>query len=70
MKLLTLVLLPLLPLVLNAQESGKGTLRSGLIPFEATMPALVELELIEPELWMRRKPESAALFADAVLTVL
>jgi glutathione synthase/RimK-type ligase-like ATP-grasp enzyme len=32
--------------------------------------ALVELELIEPELWMRKHPQSAGLFADAILTLL
>lgn len=30
--------------------------------------ALVELELIEPELWMRKHPASAKLFADAVVS--
>jgi glutathione synthase/RimK-type ligase-like ATP-grasp enzyme len=29
--------------------------------------ALVELELIEPELWMRKCPQSAQLFADAIV---
>lgn len=33
-------------------------------------PALMELELIEPELWFRRKPSSAEQFADAVLSQL
>ncbi len=32
--------------------------------------ALVELELIEPELWMRKYPQSAGLFADALLALL
>ncbi len=32
--------------------------------------ALVELELIEPELWMRKHPTSAQLFADAVVKMM
>lgn len=32
-------------------------------------PVLVELELLEPELWMRKKTASAEVFADAVLQV-
>jgi glutathione synthase/RimK-type ligase-like ATP-grasp enzyme len=32
--------------------------------------ALVELELIEPELWMRKYPQSAELFADALAKVM
>lgn len=32
--------------------------------------ALVELELIEPELWMRKQPQSAELFADSVVDAL
>ncbi len=33
-------------------------------------PVLVELEMIEPELWMRKQPQSARLFADAVAEML
>lgn len=32
--------------------------------------ALVELELIEPELWMRKQPNSAGLFAEAMVCLL
>lgn len=32
--------------------------------------ALVELEIIEPELWMRKYPQSAGLFADAVVAAM
>lgn len=32
--------------------------------------ALVELELIEPELWMRKQPQSAGLFADVIVSSL
>ncbi len=32
--------------------------------------ALVELELIEPELWMRKHPQSASLFADALVSAI
>ena len=33
-------------------------------------PAVSELELIEPELWMRNCPESAELFAEGLVNAL
>ena len=31
-------------------------------------PAVIEIEIIEPELWFRHRPEAAEAFADALVS--